>query len=81
MDFRHCQSYSGASRAPHLKHPLVDRLNERQEWAVRSALAAPDVYFIQGPPGTGKTTVIAELVNQITQPANWPDIGFMAEAP
>ena len=56
-----------SSRAPHLKHPLVDRLNERQEWAVRSALAAPDVYFIQGPPGTGKTTVIAELVNQITQ--------------
>ena len=50
-----------------LKHPLVDRLNEGQEWAVRSALAAPDVYFIQGPPGTGKTTVIAELVNQITQ--------------
>ncbi|MDA8680132.1 AAA domain-containing protein [Euryarchaeota archaeon] len=52
---------------PALMHPLVDRLNERQEWAVRSALAAPDVYFIQGPPGTGKTTVIAELVNQITQ--------------
>jgi hypothetical protein len=58
---------SGPLEPPALKHPLVDRLNERQEWAVRSALAAPDVYFIQGPPGTGKTTVIAELVNQITQ--------------
>jgi len=58
---------SGPLEPPELKHPLVDRLNERQEWAVRSALAAPDVYFIQGPPGTGKTTVIAELVNQITQ--------------
>ena len=57
----------GPLEPPELKHPLVDRLNERQEWAVRSALAAPDVYFIQGPPGTGKTTVIAELVNQITQ--------------
>lgn len=57
----------GPLEPPQLKHPLVDRLNERQEWAVRSALAAPDVYFIQGPPGTGKTTVIAELVNQITQ--------------
>ena len=58
---------SGPLEPPELEHPLVDRLNERQEWAVRSALAAPDVYFIQGPPGTGKTTVIAELVNQITQ--------------
>jgi hypothetical protein len=57
----------GPLEPPALKHPLVDRLNEGQEWAVRSALAAPDVYFIQGPPGTGKTTVIAELVNQITQ--------------
>jgi superfamily I DNA and/or RNA helicase len=57
----------GPLEPPELKHPLVDRLNERQEWAVRSALVAPDVYFIQGPPGTGKTTVIAELVNQITQ--------------
>jgi superfamily I DNA and/or RNA helicase len=57
----------GPLEPPALEHPLVDRLNERQEWAVRSALAAPDVYFIQGPPGTGKTTVIAELVNQITQ--------------
>ena len=58
---------AGPLEPPALKHPLVDRLNERQQWAVRSALAAPDVYFIQGPPGTGKTTVIAELVNQITR--------------
>ena len=57
----------GPLEPPALQYPLVDRLNKEQEWAVRSALAAPDVYFIQGPPGTGKTTVIAELVNQITQ--------------
>ena len=65
--FEISKASSGPLEPPELKHPLVDRLNERQEWAVRSALAAPDVYFIQGPPGTGKTTVIAELVNQITQ--------------
>jgi len=57
----------GPSEPPALQYPLVDQLNEQQERAVRSALAAPEVYFIQGPPGTGKTTVIAELVNQITQ--------------
>jgi hypothetical protein len=57
----------GPLEPPALQYPLFDRLNKEQEWAVRSALAAPDVYFIQGPPGTGKTTVIAELVNQITQ--------------
>ena len=56
----------GPSEPPALKHPLVDQLNEQQEFAVRSALAAPEVYLIQGPPGTGKTTVIAELTNQLT---------------
>ena len=56
----------GPKVPPELKHPLVDKLNKEQEKAVRSALAAPEVYFIQGPPGTGKTTVIAELINQIT---------------
>ena len=33
--------------------------------AVRSALAAKDIFLIQGPPGSGKTTVIAELIAQI----------------
>ena len=56
----------GPSEPPALKPPLVDQLNEQQEFAVRSALAAPEVYLIQGPPGTGKTTVIAELTNQLT---------------
>jgi len=56
----------GPSEPPALKHPLVAQLNEKQEFAVRSALAAPEVYLIQGPPGTGKTTVIAELTNQLT---------------
>ena len=56
----------GPNEPPALKHPLVDQLNEQQEFAVRSALAAPEVYLIQGPPGTGKTTVIAELTNQLT---------------
>ena len=58
---------SGPSEPPKLEFDLVDRLNEEQEWAVRSALAAPEVYLIQGPPGTGKTTVIAELTNQVTK--------------
>ncbi|KAF1084971.1 Serine/threonine-protein kinase PrkC [Sporotomaculum syntrophicum] len=34
--------------------------------AVKNALLANDIFLIQGPPGTGKTTVISELVAQIT---------------
>ncbi|MBX3400758.1 MAG: AAA family ATPase [Gemmataceae bacterium] len=40
------------------------KLDERQQEAVRKALATPDVCLIQGPPGTGKTRVIAEIVRQ-----------------
>ena len=57
----------GPKEPPELEFELVDKLNAEQEWAVRSALAAPEVYLIQGPPGTGKTTVIAELTNQVTK--------------
>jgi DNA polymerase III delta prime subunit len=41
-------------------------LNEAQRKAVSGALSSPHAFFIQGPPGTGKTTVITELVRQLT---------------
>lgn len=41
-------------------------LTRQQRDAVTGALSTPHVYFIQGPPGTGKTTVISELVRQLT---------------
>ena len=43
-----------------------EHLNESQKDVVREMLAAPDVYLCQGPPGTGKTTVISEIVYQLT---------------
>jgi hypothetical protein len=44
-----------------------DEENARQRQAVALALACPDLCVIQGPPGTGKTTVISELVMQLTR--------------
>ena len=43
-----------------------ERLNEQQRTAVTGALESPHAFFIQGPPGTGKTTVISEIVRQLT---------------
>jgi len=57
----------GLKDPPALEHQALAPLNEEQEWAVRAALHAPDVFLIQGPPGTGKTTVIAEIINQATE--------------
>lgn len=41
-------------------------LDESKKEAVKNAVLAKDLYVIQGPPGTGKTTLISELVAQIT---------------
>ena len=61
----------GAARtkeSPMLELPHETRfdLNELQEKAVIKAINCEDVCLIQGPPGTGKTTVIAEIINQVT---------------
>lgn len=41
-------------------------LNSDQREAVEGALSTPHAFLIQGPPGTGKTTVITEIVRQLT---------------
>lgn len=43
-----------------------DNLNPEQRAAVAGAVLTPHAYFIQGPPGTGKTTVICEIIRQLT---------------
>lgn len=45
-------------------------MNEFQTNAVKGALLCNDIYLIQGPPGTGKTTVICEIIKQITNGNN-----------
>ncbi|HZM84765.1 MAG TPA: AAA domain-containing protein [Candidatus Limnocylindrales bacterium] len=42
-------------------------LNEEQRDAVAGGLSTPHSFLIQGPPGTGKSTVITELVMQLTR--------------
>lgn len=42
------------------------QLNSEQRKAVDGAVQTPHAYFIQGPPGTGKTTVICEIIRQLT---------------
>lgn len=39
-------------------------LNETQEQAVNSVLAAKDVSIVHGPPGTGKTTTLVEAIHE-----------------
>ncbi len=43
------------------------RLNEKQQEAVRLALSSDSLFLLQGPPGTGKTEVIAELAAQFAK--------------
>jgi AAA domain len=41
-------------------------LNSEQVAAVTGAVTTPHAFLIQGPPGTGKTTVICEIIQQLT---------------
>lgn len=43
------------------------KTDESQREAVLEALHTKPLYLIQGPPGTGKTTVIVELIRQLTK--------------
>lgn len=38
-----------------------------QARAIKKALSAKDIFLIQGPPGTGKTTVITEIIRQLSR--------------
>ncbi|HXT00890.1 MAG TPA: AAA domain-containing protein [Elusimicrobiota bacterium] len=51
------------SRVPKIRF-FNEGLNEFQQDAVKSALAADDVALVHGPPGTGKTTVLVEIIRQ-----------------
>lgn len=42
-----------------------DELNESQNRAIATALAAEDICIIHGPPGTGKTTTLVEIIRQL----------------
>lgn len=43
------------------------QLTDDQRAAVDGAVGSPHAFHIQGPPGTGKTTVITEVVRQLTE--------------
>jgi hypothetical protein len=43
---------------------------ERQREAISVALNTPDIALIQGPPGTGKTTVIAAIIERLSEMAD-----------
>lgn len=45
----------------------LNKMNQFQINSVKGALDCSDIYLIQGPPGTGKTTVICEIIKQITK--------------
>ncbi|HEY7415928.1 MAG TPA: AAA domain-containing protein [Ktedonobacteraceae bacterium] len=47
--------------------PPRSDFNREQNIAVERAIQMQDYLLIQGPPGTGKTSVIAEIVRQLTQ--------------
>jgi hypothetical protein len=43
---------------------------EKQREAIAVALNTPDIALIQGPPGTGKTTVIAAIIERLSEMAD-----------
>jgi hypothetical protein len=55
-----------APEIPALDHYFNRRLSPDQRVAVDGAVGSPHAFHVQGPPGTGKTTVITEVVRQLT---------------
>lgn len=47
-----------------------DSPTEKQREAISVALNTPDIALIQGPPGTGKTTVIAAIIERLSELAD-----------
>ena len=61
---------AGTSRPASAEDPewcLEGLLNDRQQLAVKQALASESIFLLQGPPGTGKTQVIAEITAQLAK--------------
>lgn len=44
----------------------IEQPNNIQVKAVKKAIGNQNIFLVQGPPGTGKTTVIAEIIEQLT---------------
>lgn len=44
----------------------IEQPDNTQVRAVKKAVGNKNVFLVQGPPGTGKTTVIAEIIEQLT---------------
>ena len=49
-----------------LKRTELETPENNQIKAVKKAVGNQNIFLIQGPPGTGKTTVIAEIIEQLT---------------
>lgn len=51
---------------PDLARTEIEQPDNNQVKAVIKAVGNQNIFLIQGPPGTGKTTVIAEIIEQLT---------------
>ncbi|WET02738.1 AAA domain-containing protein [Flavobacterium sp. YJ01] len=49
-----------------LRRTELEQSNNIQVRAVKKAIGNQNIFLVQGPPGTGKTTVIAEIIEQLT---------------